>query len=753
LASAATHAVDLDGSLAGRLAAWRFNRADFATDTGVVPTTTNHVAIVSGADGAAVAFRATKGPSFLRYPLTGTNGGTLLNLTNGGFRLLYRPDWCSRTTETFQGMTWGVGPERWVRLLEVADASTNAPPLLALSIDPSGTNLVLQSRDPQGRIRTNFVSPLRWLFRKKEVDPKGGPQWHEVLVSYTPTNSIVVINGMARDDLLSRKPQGPGIASPAPAGAASLLIGGSQNGSASAEGALDELETFGRPLTPLDSYARRDQFTLLARVSASPPQVDLRWHGIWFEPVEIRRRRLGDTQWQTLAKDFLGLSFSDRSPELEVGFLYEYAVGRRTTVVALNARPQGARGCVLLLVDRTVARPLERELAQFRADLVGDGWQVARQTVPRHDDEAWRTQRINPRYIADVNEVKSRILAACSAASNELKAVVLIGHVTIPFSGVQREDGHIERNGAWPADSFYGDIDGRWSDAAMDTGTNVMDRVLANVPGDGKLDPWLFNDHIDTPSGRHGVEVAVGRIDFARLPAYQPASETDLLRRYFDKNHRYRHKELAFDRRSIAGDYFLTPFDDYGVVTQHDSFSAASRLAGLEGLEFGNLFADGNSYLFGVLGGFGAPDVRASARPNWQKGVSLRASPSTCSSARTSAIGTCAAMICFAPASPSPTPAWRRATAWAAGGSSRNWPWAAISARATCGQPRAASARAPPFCWAIPLCGPSSRPRPRRRGRDGVAPACNSPGPRRPRPRTAISSSVHRPDRKARLRR
>jgi hypothetical protein len=264
---------------------------------------------------------------------------------------------------------------------------------------------------------------------------------------------------------------------------------------------------------------------------------------------------------------------------------------------------------VLLLVDEKVARKRRDALTQFERDLIGDGWTVERAEAPRHDDDAWRRQPVNRRYRADVAAVKERIRAAHRAAPEGLAAVVLIGHVTIPYSGTGAEDGHPDHRGAWPADAYYGDLDGRWSDGAR-TPDAVRQPVLRNLPGDGKWDANTFADHIQ-PAPGGGVEVPVGRIDFARLPGLRGRSEIELLRTYFAKNHRYRMKQLTFAPVVAAGGFFYTPFSATGRVLYANALLAASRLfpAGADAARLVDAFGQRTDCLWAMQGGYGAPDA------------------------------------------------------------------------------------------------------------------------------------------------
>jgi hypothetical protein len=211
--------------------------------------------------------------------------------------------------------------------------------------------------------------------------------------------------------------------------------------------------------------------------------------------------------------------------------------------------------------------------------------------------------------MADVARVKAMIQADYRAAPAETRAVFLIGHVTIPYSGVAYEDGHWEMNGAWPADSFYGDMDGTWSDKVVNTGNNLPNPVRRNLAGDGKLDPATFNEYIVTPSGPPGLELAVGRIDFVRLPAFAPRSELDLLRQYLRKDHEYRHGRLRFGTAVCGGAFFWSPFSSVGRTIHENALLTASRLAGLAGLQHGDAFQSAQPVLWAMQGGYGGADT------------------------------------------------------------------------------------------------------------------------------------------------
>jgi hypothetical protein len=116
-------------------------------------------------------------------------------------------------------------------------------------------------------------------------------------------------------------------------------------------------------------------------------------------------------------------------------------------------------------------------------------------------------------------------------------------------------DGHIQSEGAWPADAYYGDVvGGTWTDQEYLAQRNrgpLLYRGTLNFPGDGKFD----QNRLD--AGRR-PELWVGRVDLADLPAFWQSNEDPLdaevrlLRDYLDKLHRYRHGQLLSDPQRLV---------------------------------------------------------------------------------------------------------------------------------------------------------------------------------------------------------
>ena len=220
------------------------------------------------------------------------------------------------------------------------------------------------------------------------------------------------------------------------------------------------------------------------------------------------------------------------------GSTYEYRVIKTTSshsgvgyiYMGIEAPLSESRGKVILVVDDSQAAPLALELARLQQDLIGDGWTVIRHDVARSNS---------------VPSVKALIVADYLADPANVKAVFLFGHVPVPYSGELAPDGHGDHQGAWPADVYYGDIDGVWTDSTVNN-TFAGDPRNWNQPGDGKFDQTTL------PSD---VELQVGRVDFVAMSDFSQ-SESELLQQYLNKDHQFRHKLTSVQRRGLIDDNF-----------------------------------------------------------------------------------------------------------------------------------------------------------------------------------------------------
>lgn len=516
-----------------RLGYWRFNagegRDPWLSETGAAPLYRIGVTTAPSFDGQALLI--TNSAALLRYRDVETNGQANINCRRGAIRLMFKPHWTSANAG-------GSGPGNWARLVHVGQLKDTTPFIGAFTvvIDPKGDLLWIGAQDGS----TNSFSYAGHVSLRSN-------QWYQVVVSYSPTFTRMWLDGKS----IASVAKGPIFPPPPAARAKGLALGSDLNNAQQARGCIDEVETFNYPLGAADVFMAAA--ALSAEVQAAPPAIALHWRNWPTNTLSVQRRAAGESGWATLASDLTAWSWRDTN--VVPGRRYEYRVGDRFLWSAVEAPPVFERGKVLLLVDRTVAQPLAEELQQFQTDLVGDGWSVLRREVERHDDEDWAATA------EAIRRIKAGIVEAYRAASNDLKAVLLVGHVPIPYSGHLAPDGHGYRG--WPADVFYGDVDGGWTDK-----NNFINSGGFNEPrhqnraGDGKFDQNAVPPNAE---GVARLELAVGRVDFADLPVFEGAAhlgrprsaeqtERALLRQYFRKNHRYRHKEFTLPERCLVTD-------------------------------------------------------------------------------------------------------------------------------------------------------------------------------------------------------
>ena len=278
---------------------------------------------------------------------------------------------------------------------------------------------------------------------------------------------------------------------------------------------------------------------LTAGLQESPPTITLSWVNDANATGYILYRKLKeDNSWGSAIASLNGTATQFTDTTVSIGVSYEYKVNKTAgnysgygyinSGIKVPAIEQ--RGRMILVVDSTAITGLITELQRLEYDLTADGWTVLRHDVDRNDS---------------VPDVKAIIINDYNADPANTKAVFLFGHVPVPYSGNINPDGHPNHQGAWPADVYYGDINGNWTDNSVNN-TIASDPRNDNVPGDGKFDQSII------PSN---IELEVGRVDMANMPAFTQTEE-ELLKRYLDKDHLFRTKQLIAQERALIDDNF-----------------------------------------------------------------------------------------------------------------------------------------------------------------------------------------------------
>ncbi len=299
-------------------------------------------------------------------------------------------------------------------------------------------------------------------------------------------------------------------------------------------------------------YDSTNTVQLVAEILPEMPAIQLKWvsrsDAIHYL---VYRKPIQSDNWSDPIVELDKNTTNWLDKNIEIGKRYNYKVERVTSgrsgtgyilsgiQVAENHNTKG----IIVLVDTTAILPSNTHFHQYLLDLENEGWHYYLVEVDREDPPP---------------SVKLRIQSIYKQNINQITHLVLIGHVSVPYSGAVYPDGHGpgqgDHHGAWPADTYYADLDGNWTDRSTTVLDSADPRNL-NKPEDGKFDNYSIPDA--------EVELGVGRIDFANLPVLK-ATEQELLERYFNKNHAFRTKQFTPQYRGLIQNNFKNHGEGYG---------------------------------------------------------------------------------------------------------------------------------------------------------------------------------------------
>ncbi len=256
------------------------------------------------------------------------------------------------------------------------------------------------------------------------------------------------------------------------------------------------------------------------------------------DKYKIYRKLFNQMAWGSPIYETDGYVTSWKDTTVSVGVLYEYMItGEKDNPNYSKTRPGNYlvyrgyvsaginvdntlyKGKVIVVIESGLKESLKKELHTFKMDLTGDGWEPVCLYVDKNENNIKLREKIQATYKTD---------------PTSFKHIVLFGHIPIAYSGSRQRspDGH-GFGKPFPADCFYADIDGTWTD--INDSLHYLKRNMAN---DGKFD----QDTI--PSA---VEMGYGRIDMFDLKKVFPdKSELDLYKKYLEKEHKYRHADTSF---------------------------------------------------------------------------------------------------------------------------------------------------------------------------------------------------------------
>jgi hypothetical protein len=290
-------------------------------------------------------------------------------------------------------------------------------------------------------------------------------------------------------------------------------------------------------------FADPNAVLLYAKISEAPPAIELRWNSTQSSTSQTLMKRLPGEQWRLIATPGPSqCGYTDLN--IVPGLVYEYRLDRGAREMkptngayirsGVDVAVEHYRGRVILVAEEAIAGELVPEIDRFTKDLEGDGWVVSGIIVSRE---------------RSIDQVKELISDHYDSTEPQSTALILLGQVPVPYSGIYAPDGHEAHHGAWPADAWYGDLDANspWSDFLGDT-TIASNQANWNVPFDGKF------DQITLPAP---IQLQIGRIDLSRMRLASEDDEVESLRRYLERDHQFRHRQGAYSllpRRGLIDD-------------------------------------------------------------------------------------------------------------------------------------------------------------------------------------------------------
>lgn len=285
--------------------------------------------------------------------------------------------------------------------------------------------------------------------------------------------------------------------------------------------------------TPLDHTVQ-----LTAITQASPAQIKISWKKLSSATgYQVYRKTKSAANFGTLLTTVPATDSIYTDNNVSADSTYEYQViktgGSNSATgyiyAAIKALPIHNRGTMLLLVDSTFTDSCSAEIATLMNDLSGDGWKVVRKDFARS---------------ASISTIKTYIVNTYTA-DNTVKAAYILGHLAVPYSGDLNPDAHPDHKGAWPADVYYADIDGTWTDNSVNN-TVATGTRNDNIPGDGKFDQTTLPSYAD---------LQLGRVDVSNMPAFSK-TEIQMMRAYLNKAHNYKMDSLTMIHQALIDDNF-----------------------------------------------------------------------------------------------------------------------------------------------------------------------------------------------------
>lgn len=316
---------------------------------------------------------------------------------------------------------------------------------------------------------------------------------------------------------------------------------------------------------------------LSATASVSPLRITLNWYSyVPSTGYTVYRKLKSDTSWVQLTTLSSGITqYIDSA--ISQNIYYEYKVSRSSSYgtangyvsSGVNVSEIGYRGKMFLVVDDAFTSPLSAQLSTLELDLIGDGWTVTRLDVSRSSTPASVRSQIKTIYDT-------------SPSNDKPKLIFLLGHIPVYRSANTDPDGH--GGVPWACDAFYGEMTNTWT-----TPPN-------NIPSD--------------------IEMQVGRVDFADLPAFGQ-TEVTMMSNYLTKLHNFKIRSFIPSNRMVIRDNFVytvysfseSMYRAFGSLVWNQSMSNLTEIS-IDNSNYGNALilsamSDPSGYLWGHQSGGG----------------------------------------------------------------------------------------------------------------------------------------------------
>jgi hypothetical protein len=225
-----------------------------------------------------------------------------------------------------------------------------------------------------------------------------------------------------------------------------------------------------------------------AIASANPLQITLR---IFVAGTyDIYRKNAGAASWGSAVANVTvtaGQTWIDAN--ITEGQQYEYKIKSGSfagyVLAGVKVDQTQPKGRFVIVVTSDVVANLPSEYAQYKADLVADGWVVDEIVTTRAVD--YTSNGTGPvdslgaptgPFPSEHINIREQIIDLYEQHEGQVKNVILLGKVAVARSGtyLQGPDGHGNR-AALGADAYYADMDGIWTDtksnALLINGTTI----------------------------------------------------------------------------------------------------------------------------------------------------------------------------------------------------------------------------------------------------------------------------------------